>query len=287
MACLGCGGAHAMRYLLKGLGEKTIIALPACCWAVIPGVYPYSCMDIPLQYVAFEVTGAAISGIEAALKAKGKKDGTTVVGWAGDGGTADIGIQALSGAVERGHDVKYVCYDNEAYMNTGIQRSSATPRGAWTTTTPVGSTKAWKQTPKKNIVEIMVAHEIPYTCTASVAYPEDIIRKAVKMKEIEGPCYMQILAPCPTGWKYPPEKTIEIARLATETCIFPIYEVTDGKYKINKRIRDDKKKNIIDYFRTQGRFRKLDETTIQQIQSSVDAEWELLKKKEKCFGEEI
>jgi len=287
MACLGCGGAHAMRYLLKGLGKETIIALPACCWAVIPGVYPYSCMDIPLQYVAFEVTGAAISGIEAALKAKGKKDGTTVVGWAGDGGTADIGIQALSGAVERGHDVKYVCYDNEAYMNTGIQRSSATPRGAWTTTTPVGSTKAWKQTPKKNIVEIMVAHEIPYTCTASVAYPEDIIRKAVKMKEIEGPCYMQILAPCPTGWKYPPEKTIEIARLATETCIFPIYEVTDGKYKINKRIRDEKKKNIIDYFRTQGRFRKLDETTVQQIQSSVDAEWELLKKKEKCFGEEI
>jgi len=286
MACLGCGGANAMRYLLKGLGKKTIIALPACCWAVIPGVYPYSCLDVPLQYVAFETTGASISGIEAGLRAKGKKEGTTVVGWAGDGGTLDIGIQALSGAVERGHDVKYVCYDNEAYMNTGIQRSSATPIGAWTTTTPVGTTRAWKQSPKKNMVEIMVAHEIPYACTASVAYPEDLVRKAEKMKEIEGPCYMHIFAPCPTGWKYPPEKTIEIARLATQTCVFPLYEVTHGKYKLSKTIRDEKKKDVVDYLRTQGRFRKLDEETIQSIQHNVDREWALLKKKIECFGDE-
>jgi len=286
MACLGCGGALAMRYLLKALGRKTMVAIPACCWAVIPGVFPYSCLEVPLQYVAFEATGAAISGIEAALKAKGKKEGTTVVGWAGDGGTLDIGIQALSGAVERGHDVKYVCYDNEAYMNTGIQRSSATPKGAWTTTTPVGNTRFWKKTNKKNIVEIMAAHDIPYTCTASVAYPEDLIKKAKKMKDIKGPCYMHIYAPCPTGWKYPPEKTIELSRLATETCIFPIYEVTYGKYKLNKNIRDEKKKPVLEYLKTQGRFRKLDEETVQSIQHYVDDEWIKLKKKVECFGEE-
>ncbi|MHC1605408.1 MAG: 3-methyl-2-oxobutanoate dehydrogenase subunit beta [Candidatus Methanofastidiosia archaeon] len=286
MGCLGCGGALAMRYLLKGLGNKTILAVPACCWAVIPGVYPYSCLDVPMQYVAFEATGSSITGIEAALRAKGKKEGTTVVGWAGDGGTADIGIQALSGAVERGNDVKYICYDNEAYMNTGIQRSSATPIGAWTTTTPVGKTKAWKKTPKKNLVEIMVAHEIPYACTASVAYPEDMIKKAKKMKDIEGPCYMHVFAPCPTGWKYPPEKLIEIARLATETCTFPIYEVTYGKYKINKKIRNKKKKDVIEYLKIQGRFRKLDEPTVKLIQKNIDKEWKLLKKKEEFFGEE-
>ncbi len=285
-ACLGCGAAHAMRYLLKGLGSRTIVAIPACCWAVIPGVYPYSCMDVPLQYVAFEATGASISGIEAALRAKGKKEGTTVVGWAGDGGTLDIGIQALSGAVERGHDVKYVCYDNEAYMNTGIQRSSATPYGAWTTTTPVGTTKAWKLSPKKNIVEIMVAHDIPYACTASIAYPEDLIKKAQKLKETEGPCFMHIYAPCPTGWKYPPEKTIELARLATETCVFPLYEVTNGHYKINRKIKDEKKKDVLEYLRMQGRFRKLDEEAVQFIRDHVDFEWARLKKKESCFGEE-
>jgi 2-oxoisovalerate ferredoxin oxidoreductase beta subunit len=136
------------------------------------------------------------------------------------------------------------------------------------------------------MVEIMVAHEIPYACTASVAYPEDLVRKAEKMKEIEGPCYMHIFAPCPTGWKYPPEKTIEIARLATQTCVFPLYEVTYGKYKLNKTIRDEKKKDVVDYLRTQGRFRKLDEATIQSIQHNVDREWALLKRKIECFGEE-
>lgn len=286
MACLGCGGPLAMRYFLKAMGKETILAIPACCWAAMPGTYPLSCLDVPLQYVAFETTAASISGIEAALRAKGKKEGTTVVGWAGDGGTLDIGLQALSGAVERGHDVKYVCYDNEAYMNTGIQRSSATPKGAWTTTTPVGQKKMWKQTQKKNIVEIMAAHDIPYACTASVAYPEDLVKKALIMKDIEGPCYMHILAPCPTGWKYPPELTIEIARLATETCMFPIYQVKDGKYKITKKIRTEKKRPVAEYLRPQGRFRKLDEQTIASLQESVDNQWELLLKKEQFFGED-
>jgi 2-oxoisovalerate ferredoxin oxidoreductase beta subunit len=277
MGCLGCGGTMAMRYALKGIGRNAIICVPACCWAVMPGVWPYNNLQIPMHYCAFEATGAAISGVRAGLDAKGKQD-VNVIGWAGDGGTVDIGIQSLSGAVERQHNVLYICYDNEAYMNTGIQRSGSTPIGAWTTTTQVGTTKDWKKEPKKNMVEIMAAHKIPYTATASIGYPEDFIKKIQKALSIKGSKYIQVYAPCPTGWRAPPEKTMELGRLAVKTCIYPIYEIEDGKYKISRK--PAKKEPINEYFGMQGRFRHLPEEMLKQIQADVDKEWELLLRKE-------
>ena len=276
MGCLGCGGTLAMRYALKALGKNTMLSIPACCWAVMPGVFPYSCLNVPTIFTAFETTGASIGGIRAALKAKGK-DGINVVGWAGDGGTFDIGIQALSGAVERNDDIIYICYDNEAYMNTGIQRSSSTPEGTWTTTTPVGTTDFWEMTPKKNMVEIMVAHRIPYTAVATVGYPEDLIKKIKKATKIKGPKYIQIFAPCPTGWRSPPDKTVELARMAVQTHLYPIYEVENGIYKISKK---PKRREIRDYIRMQGRFGHLTDEFIENIQKQVDNEWEFLLKKE-------
>jgi pyruvate/2-oxoacid:ferredoxin oxidoreductase beta subunit len=230
-----------------------------------------------MHYCAFEATGAAISGVRAGLDAKGKQD-VNVIGWAGDGGTVDIGIQSLSGAVERQHNVLYICYDNEAYMNTGIQRSGSTPIGAWTTTTTVGKTQDWKKEPKKNMVEIMAAHRIPYTATASIGYPEDFIKKIQKALSIKGSKYIQVYAPCPTGWRAPPEKSMELGRLAVKTCIYPIYEIEDGRYKISRK--PAKKEPINEYFGMQGRFRHLPEEMLKQIQADVDKEWDLLLRKE-------
>ncbi len=275
VACQGCGGTLAFRYALKALGEKTIVTIPACCWSVIDGPFPYSSTKVPLFHTAFETAASAASGIKAALEIKGIDD-VSVLAWAGDGGTMDIGIQALSGAVERGDDIIYVCYDNEAYMNTGIQRSSSTPHGAWTTTTPV---KNYKTGPKKNMVEIMAAHKIPYTATANVAFPEDFIAKMQKAKSIKGPKFIQILSPCPVGWKFTSHLTIKMARLAYETCIYPIYEVEYGVYRINRK--PGVKKPVSEYFGGQGRFRHLTEEAIGKIQQGVDREWEILLNKEK------
>ena len=279
VGCLGCGAAHAMRYLLKGLGKRTIISIPACCWAVIPGIWPRRNLEVPLLNTAFETTGASISGIRAGLDAQGIKD-VTVVGFAGDGGTADIGIQALSGAMERGEDVIYVMYDNEAYMNTGIQRSGATPVGAWTTTTPVGTTQDWKKRPKKRMMDIIVAHDIEYAATMSVAFPEDMIKKVQKAKEIKGPRFMHIYAPCPTGWRSSPELTIELARMAVNSRVFPLYEVEKGVYKMSRKIPDDKKLPLIDYLRPQGRFRHLPEEVIAELQIEVDRNYNRIVKLE-------
>jgi len=277
LACQGCGAALAMRYALKALGRKVIIALPACCWTVIDGPFPYSSVGVPLFHTAFETTASVASGIEAALELQ-KKEGITVLGWAGDGGTMDIGIQALSGAVERGDNFIYVCYDNEAYMNTGIQRSSSTPYGAWTTTTP---TKTFKSTPKKNMVEIMVAHKIPYAATASISHPEDFIGKLRTAKEIKGTKYLQIIAPCPVGWRYSPELTIKVARLAVQTNIFPLYEVKYGKYRVRKSANP---KPVTEYLKLQGRFKHLTDKLVADIQKNVDEEWRTLLKKEEAFG---
>lgn len=282
MGCLGCGGCLVMRYLLKALGPRTTVNIPACCWAVMPGVFPYTCMKVPFLYNAFETTAATAAGIRAAFNARGIKD-VNVVGFAGDGGTLDIGIQALSGVAERGDDIIYICYDNEAYMNTGMQRSSATPYGAWTTTTPVGKTKYWQHTQKKNMVEIMVAHRIPYAATAVISYPEDFIKKLQKAKDIKGTKYFQVLAPCPTGWRYPPDKTIEIGDMAVKSKVFPIYEVENGRYTINKK--PAKTITVKEYFEMQGRFRHLPADIVEQIQKKVDEEWELLLKKEEWTKE--
>ncbi|MDB4349531.1 3-methyl-2-oxobutanoate dehydrogenase subunit beta [Omnitrophica bacterium] len=275
VACQGCGATLAMRYALKALGRDTILIIPACCWSVIDGPFPYSSVGVPLFHTAFETGASTASGIAAALEIKGKKD-VNVLTWAGDGGTADIGIQALSGAVERYDDFIYVCYDNEAYMNTGIQRSSSTPYGAWTTTTPVGK---FKSRPKKNMVEIMVAHNIPYAAAANTSYPEDFVVKLKKAKEIRGPKYIQVLAPCPVGWKYPSEKTITIGKLAFETCLYPVYEVIDGKYIVK---RPPQKRPVEEYLKLQGRFRHLEEAVVKRIQDNVDVAWERLLGKEEA-----
>jgi len=281
LACQGCGAALAMRYALKGLGPKTITSIPACCWSVIDGPFPYSAANIPVYHSAFETAASTTSGITHGLSRLGKKD-VTALAWAGDGGTFDIGLQALSGAAERNDHMIYIVYDNEAYMNTGIQRSSATPHGAWTTTTPV---KHYKKGLKKNLMEIMVAHHIPYCVTANIAYPEDLIRKLKKAKSIEGMKFIHLFAPCPTGWKYPPRITIQIARLATETNVFPLYEVEDGLYQINKRVNHPKP--VAEYLKLQGRFHHLTAQEVEEIQRQVNRNWERLDKLEKAFGKSV
>ncbi len=273
IGCLGCGATLAMRYLLKALGKRTMVTIPAGCIAIMSGVYPRSFLKVPLLDVAFETTAASASGIRAALDAKGIKD-VYVVGFGGDGGTADIGIQALSGTAERGDNIIYVMYDNEAYMNTGIQRSSATPFGAWTTTTPVGTTGYFKKRPKKNMVEIMVAHDIPYAATASIAYPEDFVKKVQKAKDMDGTKFFHVFSPCPTGWRFSPEMTIQMGVLAYQTTVFPMYEVENGVYRVTKK--PAKRKPVTDYLKLQGRFKHLDDETIEIIQKTVDRNWEML-----------
>jgi len=277
-ACMGCGAALAMRFVLKALGKDTIITIPASCWAVIPGVYPFRALEIPLLYTPFEVTGAAISGLREALDIQNSEH-TNVVGFAGDGGTADIGLQSLSGAVERGHNVFYIMYDNEAYMNTGVQRSSSTPYGAWTTTTQVGKYGDWKKEQKKNIVEIMVAHRIPYTATASIAYPEDLINKIKKAKSIHGQKFIHLFATCPVGWKSPPNKSVEIAKLAVESGIFPLYEVVNGIYTITHKAK--KLIPVKEYLKPQMRFKHLNNSDINTIQLQIKQNYKILLEKER------
>ncbi|MEW6027262.1 MAG: 3-methyl-2-oxobutanoate dehydrogenase subunit beta [Planctomycetota bacterium] len=279
LACPGCGGALAMRLALKALGRKTMIVLPACCWSIINGPFPYSAVRVPLFHTAFETAGSVSSGVRAALDVLGKKD-TKVLAWAGDGGTFDIGLQALSGAAERNDDFIYVCYDNEAYMNTGIQRSSATPWGAWTTTTPI-----IKEQPKKNIMEIMAAHRIPYAATASVSYPDDFIRKLKKAKDIKGTRFIHTFVCCPPGWKCSSENSIKLTRLAVESGIFPLYEVENGtKYILNRPNQlpsDDKM--VRQYLQAQGRFSNLTEKDITKILANIKQEWlRLMSKIDRC-----
>lgn len=282
LGCLGCGAALAMRYLLKGLGPKTILSIPASCWAVLAGGYPESYLNVPFVNTAFEVTGASISGIRAALEVRGIDD-VAVVGFAGDGGTADIGLQALSGMLERGDDCIYVMYDNEAYMNTGIQRSSATPIGAWTTTTPVGDFGKGKVQPKKDLMNIVLAHRLPYAATASISFPEDLVKKAVKAREIEGPKFIHILSPCPPGWKYSSEKTVELARAAVDSKVFPLYEVERGVYRITRK--PHKPRPVSDYLQMQDRFGHLTEEMVTHFGEQVERDWETLLKMEEITSE--
>ncbi len=273
LACPGCGGAYAMRLALKALGKNTIVVIPACCWSIIDGPFPLHCLEVPVYHTAFETAAVVASGIRAALDIKGKTD-IEVLAFAGDGGTLDIGIQALSAACERNEKIIYACYDNEAYMNTGIQRSSATPYGAWTTTTP---RENFKKERKKNISEIIAAHRIPYVATASIGFPDDLILKFKKAKEVKGTAFIHIFAPCPTGWRMAPELMIKISQLAVDCKIFPLYEVFDGvKYNINYQ---PKNIPVKEYLRLQGRFSHLTEKEIETIQKEVDDNWEILIKK--------
>ena len=270
-ACQGCGAMLAMRYALKALGKNTIITIPACCQIVITGPVTHTNLKVPMFASAFASAGATASGIKAGLEMQGKQN-INVVAWAGDGGTFDIGIQSLSAAAERNEDIFYFCYDNEAYMNTGRQRSSATPYGSWTMTTPKENLNS---VPKKDIVEIMAAHKIPYIATLSIAYPEDFIEKVQKASKIRGTKFFHILSPCPSGWISSPEKTIEIARMAVKTRIFPLYEIEHGKkYTLNKNIKENV--NVHEYFKLQGRFNYLSDDMKAKIQEEVDQKWSKL-----------
>jgi len=273
LACSGCGAALAMRYALKALGEDVIVVLPACCWTIIPGAFPHTAMKVPLYHVAFETAASSATGVKAGLEMKGDST-TTVMAWAGDGGTFDIGLQALSGAAERNDDFIYVCYDNEAYMNTGTQRSSATPSLAWTTTTPA---RQPKMEAKKNIMEIMAAHRIPYAASASVAYPEDFYQKMKKAKGIKGLRFIHILATCPTGWRLPSQLSIKAARLAVLTRIFPLYEIENEEY-YTVNIKSDPRP-VREYLRLQGRYSHLTDQEIDVIQENVEKNWAKLMKK--------
>ncbi|MFC2021748.1 pyruvate synthase subunit PorB [Chloroflexota bacterium] len=278
-ACVGCGEALAVRLACKALGRNIIVVNATGCMEVVSSQFPYTAWSVPWIHTLFENTAAVASGIEAGLKVlrrKGRRQDhdTHVVAMAGDGGTSDIGLQALSGALERRHDLLYICFDNEAYMNTGIQRSSATPFGASTTTSPAGKKSIGQVTWKKNMPAIAAAHDIPYVATACPSYPFDLMDKVAKGIATPGPAYVHILSVCPTGWRCSPELAIKIGRLAVETGTFPLYEIEDGKYKLS--VKRAKLKLVQDYLGLQGRFRHLSEETIKEIQERVDREYSSL-----------
>ena len=270
IGCPGCGASLSMRYALQALGRKTMVVIPACCWSTVAGFFPSTSLKVPILHTAFEAAAVTASGVKKGLVARGIDD-IQVMAWAGDGGTFDIGLQALSGCAARSDDIIYVCYDNEAYMNTGIQRSSATPYLSWTTTTP---NPVFKDTPKKDIMEIMAAHRIPYAATASPAFPEDFLAKMHKVKERKGLRFIHILSPCPPGWKFPSELSVKIARLAVETKIFPLYEIENGK-KYTPTFQP-KGLPVSEYLKVQGRFSHLAAKDVQAIQENVKEEWQML-----------
>ena len=231
-ACAGCGPAIALRLITKAAGKNSILVEPTGCMEVVSTPYPETAWRLPWIHGAFENAAAIASGISEALKFKGREDIKVVV-IAGDGATYDIGFGHLSGAFERGHDFTYICYDNEAYMNTGIQRSGSTPYAASTTTSPSGKLSIGKEEWKKDLIHVLAAHGSPYLASASIAYPTDAFRKIKKAIETKGPTFVNLLSPCPTGWRFPTSKTIEIARLAVETGVAPLYEIINGKHQIN------------------------------------------------------
>ncbi len=274
LSCQGCGAPIAMRHVLRALGKKTAVVIPACCWTIIDGAYPMHSLNIPVFHTAFETAASASVGVKAGLEARGFKD-VNVIAWAGDGGTYDIGLQALSGAAERGDDIIYICYDNEAYMNTGIQRSGSTPLKAWTTTTPYTRPNP---RPKKDIVGIMASHRIPYTATASVAYIDDLIRKIEKAKKFKGKGtrFILVYSPCPPGWRLPSsDLTIKVARLAVETNFFPLYEIEDGEKYTLSFIPD--KKPLKEFIKIQGRFKHFSDQDIEEMEKGVEEHFERLK----------
>jgi len=276
-ACPGCGAALSMRLLLKGLGPRTILSIPACCWTVIATPYPTTALGVGVLDNPIEATGASISGLRAAADALGYKD-LNIVGFAGDGGTADIGLQALSGMLERRTNAIFVMYDNEGYMNTGIQRSGATPLGAWTTTTPVGPTSHGKSESKKDIMAIVLAHNPVYAATLNPAFPEDFDKKVEKARDLPGPRFFHIFAPCPPGWKFSSEETIELGRLATDSGIFPLYEVENGVYRITRK--SGSLKPVAEYVKAQGRFRHFTPADTEALQAQVRSGWEHLQRME-------
>jgi len=284
-ACPGCAGPVAIRQILLAAQQDdtyVVCSIATGCMEVSTTVYPNSAWRVPLVHSAFENAAATITGAETAyrsLKKQGKIDKKIAfIAFGGDGGSYDIGLQSLSGALERGHNFTYVCYDNEAYMNTGIQRSGATPKGAFTTTEPAGSVSPGKRRPKKDLTAIAAAHGIPYAAQASPHRARDLMRKVQKAVAIEGPCFLNVLSPCPRGWRYAPDQTLRMAELACETCVWPLYEVDEGKTTVNYKPKE--KKPVREWLKSQGRFRHLfapkNEHLIEEIQQEVDRKWEAL-----------
>ena len=269
-ACPGCAMTVVMRNTFHALGQNTIAVLTASCFGTIILTHPFSPIKLATYSTPFASAAAAASGIKATLDLQGNSQ-TTVLAIAGDGGTFDIGLQALSAAAERNDDFIFLCYDNEAYMNTGIQRSSATPWGAWTTTTPPANLKSQ---PKKDIVEIVAAHRVPYVATASIAYPDDFVRKIQKAKETRGFKFIYALSPCPVGWRFSSELTVRLARLAVQSKVFPLYEVENGeRYILNM---EPEGIPVSEYLKPQGRFSFLREGDMERIQQNVEREWKRL-----------
>jgi pyruvate ferredoxin oxidoreductase beta subunit len=285
-ACAGCGAVIVARQVLMAAGPNTVVASATGCLEVISTLFPYTAWNVPFCHSAFENSGATISGIESLHKSwmrQGKYDKKlNFIAFGGDGGTYDIGLQSLSGAVERGHNILYVCYNNEAYMNTGVQRSGATPKGADTTTAPVGKVSKGKTQYRKDLTEIMVAHGIPYVAQAVVGNWRDFMNKVEKALSMEGPKFINIFQPCRLGWAYEPEKTCEMGRLAADTCVWPLYEVVNGEYRITYKPKV--KKPVSEWVSPQGRFRHLmkpdNKPLLDQIQAFTDKNWDNLLKKE-------
>ena len=268
-ACSGCGQAIAARVVINASGPNTIVVNNTGCLEVFSTKFPESAWGVPWIHSLFENSAAVASGIEAALIYLGKKDSVNVIAQAGDGGTADIGLQALSGMLERGHDILYVCYDNEAYMNTGVQRSGLTPFDTNTTTSPAGKQSSGNIRPKKPMPEIALAHGIPYVAVASAAFPQDIQRKVKKAISIKGPKYMQIHVPCPLGWRHESNQMIEVAKLAVETGLYPLIEYENGVLTGKRQITP---KPVEEYLKTQGRFKHLlsNPEEVKKIQAIAD-----------------
>ncbi len=279
-ACPGCGAAVLARIAMKVLGPDTVVYLPANCMLVFSSTYPQNAFRVPYHHVLFENSAVCAAAISRALRRRGYED-TNVIAFAGDGGTADIGLQALSGAAERNEDILYLCYDNEAYMNTGIQRSGATPFGAWTTTTPVGDVQRGKREFKKDVPQIVAAHGVPYVATASIGFPNDLLSKLQRAKETLGFRYLQVFAPCPTGWRTGSEETVQLAKLAVDTGLWPLYEVIEGKMKINRRPRFTP---LREYLELQGRFKHMTAEEMSTLDDGLQRRWRTLEAMEKALS---
>ncbi len=288
--CPGCGASIVVRQVLLAAPRDTVVANATGCLEVSTALYPYSAWNRPWIHSAFENAAAVASGVEAGFKAlarRGEGKEHPIIVFGGDGGTYDIGLQALSGAIERGHRFLYVCYDNEAYMNTGIQRSGGTPMGAWTTTSPVGSARAGKAQTKKDIVAIVVAHHVPFAATASISNWKDLMNKVRKALSKDGPTFIHVLAPCTRGWRFDAAKTLKLSKLAVETRFFPIYEVEDGVYRITVPVPNPKP--VEDYLKAQGRYSHLFKpewaSQLEALKKEVDSNYRRLEKLSQLTGQ--
>jgi len=283
--CPGCGASVVAKMVLWSTDDPVVIGIATGCLEVSTTIYPQTAWNIPYIHSAFENAASTISGVETAyraLKKKGKiKENIKFVAFGGDGGTYDIGLQALSGAMERGHNMVYVCYDNEAYMNTGIQRSSATPFGASTTTSPAGSVIPGKIRKRKDLTYIMAAHKIPYVAQGSISHWRDLVKKASKAFEVDGPAFLNVLSPCPRGWRYDSKLTINIAKGAVTSNFWPLYEVENGNWRLTYKTK--KKTPIENWLKKQGRFKHLfkpeNKHIIDEIQNYIDNDWKDLLKR--------